>query len=258
MYTATSTISQDPGSEPVHELRSPCTPVVGEPETGAAELHGIAREAAARLREACFQGPWAEAVGRYRDVLAQLDDTGPARAVLLHDLAGLACARGQYLAAGIWARQALACHTDLKSRRYAIDLAGLADALAGQGNAAAAADHYERAIALLVAHDPDDPEIAYARHSLGEARAALGQRDAAAVAYVDSLARQAAIFGESHPKIAGTLSDLAALHADHGEVAEARRLSACAVEMVADLAVMHPIRAGVEALARALAPMASI
>lgn len=122
------------------------------------------------------QSRWSEAEALYRGMLAGLGDADPDRAVLLHDIAALACARGQYLAAAIWARQGLACQADVQSRRYALGLVGLADAVVGQGDAAGAADLYARALALLVRNDADDPEITVVSFRLGVVRSTLPPR----------------------------------------------------------------------------------
>ena len=103
-----------------------------------------------------------------------------------------------------------------------------------------------------MAINPDDPEIAYARHNLGDALAASGEHLEAEAAYHDALTRKRRIFGERHPEIAGTLNNLAALRADQGRWAEARSLSAEAVAMVQDLAPDHPIRVGVLAFSASL------
>lgn len=197
-----------------------------------------------------FQGQWTEAEAQYLQVLAATPEGE--RCVVLHNLAGLAAARGDFAASERWARQALATHRDRRTRRYATDLAGLADALAGQGRSASAAANYRRAIDLLVAINPNDPEIAYARHNLGDALAAAGEHREAEAAYQDALARKRVMFGERHPEIAGTLNNLAALHADQGRMAEARSRSAEAVAAVQDLALDHPIRVGVLAFASSL------
>lgn len=198
-----------------------------------------------------FQGRWDEAEAHYQRALEGLH--GVERLPLLHNLSGLASARGDYVAAERWSRAALEAQGRRRTRQYGTDLAGLGDALAGQGRHGEAARHYTRAIALFQSKDGEDPEIAYALHNRGDVQAALGRGPEAEADYLESLSRKHRIFGDVHPEIAATLSNLAALYLELGRPDEARERSRQALAQVGELPAGHPVRVGVESLARSAA-----
>ena len=201
-------------------------------------------------------GRYAEAQAAYG--LAESIGAG-VTAALLHNLAGLSCSRGDFVAAEGFARRAVEAREDSDDFGIAMDLAGLGDALAGQGRALDAEACYREALELYVAcGQAAHPEVAYAHHNLGDVLAELGRNEEARAAYRDSIARKIGLFGETHPEVAATMNNLAANLADCGYRAQARALSHRAVDIVAaTLEADHPIRLACDALAHALQSSAS-
>lgn len=207
-----------------------------------------------------MQGRLDEAEAQYRS--AALDLAGPGGQLppaLLHNLAGLATARGEHQRAVALITQALAARRaagEEDGAEAAGDLAGLGDALAGLGRHDQAIERYRQALALLRAGGlGDHPEVAFCLHNLGDALAARGRGDdvvEAEACYRDSLARKQAGFGPAHPEVAATVANLALLLAEHGRAAEAPPLLSRALAITAGLEGDHPVRRGCEALAQRL------
>jgi tetratricopeptide (TPR) repeat protein len=210
---------------------------------------GINDKLAGHLDEA---GRWyARAEGCYR---AQELPLPPA---LLHNLAGLACARGEHVEAERHVRAALALRReegDDGSRALGTDLAGLGDALAGQGRFGEAEAAYREALSHYRAHGhASDPEVAYALHNLGDTLAELGRGDDAERAYLEAIERKRVTFGEAHHELAASHANLATLYRDLGRTAAARAHGERAAAIARGaLDADHPVRVGCEEVLRRL------
>lgn len=201
-----------------------------------------------------FAGRYDEAAEAYAwSAQLQRERGEPLGAEHFHNLAGLALARGDAPLAETHARQAVALRSD-DDFGLAMDLCGLADALAEQGRGDEAEPHYRRALELYAQSDrPEHPEVAFALHNLADLLTSLGRLDEAEAAYRESLTRKLATLGPNSPDEAGTRNNLAALLAERGRLAEAREQSALACTIVRDrLAPDHPIRIACESLASSL------
>ncbi|APR86431.1 Kinesin light chain [Minicystis rosea] len=204
-----------------------------------------------------FSGAYEDAEIAYRRALEVRERAGLSpSATLLHNLAGLAAARGDFAAAERDARAALAQRRAAQENVFAVamELCGLGDALAGQARFLEAEVAYREAIALYTGSEQlDHPEVAYALHNLADTLVELGRTGEAEKAYADSLARKVRILGDEHHEVAVTLNNLAALLFEVGrpEEALARSERACAIVRAA-LASDHPVRAGCESLAASL------
>ncbi|MCK6526164.1 tetratricopeptide repeat protein [Myxococcota bacterium] len=201
-----------------------------------------------------LQGRWADAREAYSQAEKAWERAGaPLPATLFHNLAGLACATDDFAAAEVHARAAVEARRG-EGDPFALgtDLAGLGDALAGQGRLPEAVETYREAIQLLGSARPHHPEIAYALHNLGDALADLGKAREAEAAYRDSIQRKVRAFGEEDGEVAASRNNLAALLATAGRREEAKLLSRRAVRAARRLPAGHPVRSGCEALAREL------
>lgn len=170
-----------------------------------------------------------------------------------HNLAGLALARGDARASEVHARRAVALREN-DDFGLAMDLCGLADALAEQARHGEAEPLYRRALTLYASGErTEHPEVAYALHNLADTLAAQGRFDDAQACYRESLARKLATFGPGSPDEAGTRNNLAVLLAEHGRIEEAKVESSLACAVVqARLPPDHPIRVACEELAEQL------
>jgi tetratricopeptide (TPR) repeat protein len=197
-------------------------------------------------------GRYSEAQAFYRQAVSMLERLGESiPPELSHNLAGLAVARGDGVAAEGFARRAIANRpSGQASLALGTDLAGLGDALTTQGRHLEAEASYREALAMYrhTGHD-EHPEVAYALHNLGDVLAALGRSAEAESCYREAIARKMAAFGEMHHEVAASLANLAALCAETGRRVEALEHAERAVAMCAGhVAVDHPVRAGCEAL----------
>lgn len=201
-----------------------------------------------------LQGRHAEAREAYSQAAGAWERAGvPFPATLFHNLAGLACATGDFTTAEGHARAAVeARRSEGDPFALGTDLAGLGDALAGQGRLPEAIETYREAIQLLGASRPHHPEIAYALHNLGDALADQGRAREAEAAYRDAIQRKVGTFGEEDGEVAASRNNLAALLASEGRREEAKLLSRRAVRAARRLPAGHPVRSGCEALAREL------
>lgn len=209
---------------------------------GAWNALGVALRFAARYDDA------AVAYGRAAAIRAAHGEPDPA--VHHHNLSGLASARGDFAAAEVHARAAVARRReDGEGFELATDLCGLGDALAGLGRGVEAEAAYREALALFARTVPDHAEVAYALHNLGDTLADLGRVADAEATYREAIARKTRVLGPSHHELAPTLSNLAHLLERAGRRTEAREASRQAVVIAAVLPADHPIRTGCEALA---------
>lgn len=204
-----------------------------------------------------FAAKYDEARAAYEEAQRRIEQLGlPVPASLFHNLAGLACARDDFAAAETHARRAVAARANEPPDDFGLgtDLCGLGDALLGLGRAAEAESAYREGLACYeragrMAH----PEAAFALHNLGDALVARGRVKEAEETYLRALAAKERLYGEEHHEIAATLSNLAALLAETGRPAEARDRSRRAVAIArAKLPADHPIRTGIETLAKTL------
>lgn len=203
-----------------------------------------------------FQGRLDEAEAAYARARAAIERLGePLPLTLLHNLAGLACARERYGEAEAILRASIATRraTEEDNIGLAMDLCGLGDALAGLGRVREAELSYREALALYARLVPDNPEVAYTLHNLADLLAANGRGDEAEAAYREAITRKASALGEDHHEVAGSLANLAALLAEGGRVEEARTQIRRALAIVRrSLAPDHHVRAACESLAASL------
>ncbi|MCC6525471.1 MAG: tetratricopeptide repeat protein [Polyangiaceae bacterium] len=204
-----------------------------------------------------FAGRFDEAQAAYERSAALFGDSQQgAHPMILHNLAGLASARGDYEGALRFASAAVAERRAEGRREFglATDLCGLGDALAGLERFADADAAYREAIEVFLASErPQHPEVAFALHNHADVLAALGRVDDAERTYQESIARKRRALGDAQFEVGATLNNLAAMLFEHGRVPEARALAREAVHIVqATLERGHPVREGCEALARAI------
>lgn len=206
---------------------------------------GVALRFAARYDEA------AAAYARAAALRAAHGEPDPA--VHHHNLSGLASARGDFAAAEVHARAAVARRReDGDDFELATDLCGLGDALAGLGRLGDAEAAYREALALFARTAPDHAEVAYALHNLADTLADRGRAAEAEATYRDAIARKTRVLGPTHHELAPSLNNLAHLLDRNGRRAEAREASRQAVAIAAALPPDHPVRTGCEALAAEL------
>ncbi|MFI6996226.1 tetratricopeptide repeat protein [Nocardia sp. NPDC050175] len=172
-------------------------------------------------------GAFDRAAHHYARLRRLYDETSatPAEfAALWHNLAGLAHARGDYLAAETHARRAVDTrhsgpHTNPVD--LAQDLAVLAAALAGQDRHGEARTLLREALAICrTARPPRHYEIAVQLHNLAAIEQTLGDTDTAERHYRQALAIKERLLGSDHPEIALLTNNLATLlhqQERHGE-----------------------------------------
>jgi tetratricopeptide (TPR) repeat protein len=202
-----------------------------------------------------FLGRHDEAQIAYDDALRRFEEAQSAPpAALLHNVAGLACARGDFAAAEALARRAIDRRREAEGECFGLaqDVAGLADALASQGRLQEAEALYRNALARLHALAPAHPEVAYLLHNLGDALVDAGRPADAEACYREAIAHKERALGVDHPEVAASQANLAALLSTQGRHGEARALAENAVAITAHLTAAHPIRAGCEAIAARL------
>jgi tetratricopeptide (TPR) repeat protein len=208
-----------------------------------------------------LQGRYALAKDSYQEAVALCEQGGMALPLaLVHNLAGLACAMGDYERAvglsemGIAAL--LGCDGSEGPKQQlalASELAGLADAQSGLGLLTAAANNYREALNLYSASGRErHPEVAYALHNLADALAQLGDAEEAQCCYREAISKKEAAFGAFHPEVAASLNNLAALLWTVGQPEAALAASGRALAIVDGLDPDHFIRQGCEQLAAQL------
>ncbi len=167
-----------------------------------------------------------EAEDLYRESLASLQGTLGADhsevAAVLHNLAGLAHARGDYRTAERLGRQGLAIRvTALGDDHLAVatDRAALAPILDGLDRQDEAEKLLRQALATFErVLGGDHYEVAVARHNLAAIDHRRGRLDRAAAGYRRSLHIRATVLGDDHPELATTLVNLGVLEREQGHL----------------------------------------
>jgi len=210
----------------------------GKELAGALNLLGAAAK---------FSGRFDLAEGAYARALSIIEAAGPDEllATLLHNIGGLAHARGRFVDGLAPARRGLAVREAIPGpddSSIGLDCAALAALLEGAGDLAEAERLYRRAITLL---DPDPStarEAALARAGLGSVCQTQQRYAEADQHYHAALAQFTAAAGPDHPQLGQILNNLATLHRRRGEDTDARRLLARAHELLRrTLGPEHPI-----------------
>jgi tetratricopeptide (TPR) repeat protein len=204
-----------------------------------------------------FAGRLDAAAEAYAEALAHHDAHSPddpaGRATILHNVAGLAHARGDVAAGEAAIRAAIALREAAGDAGpgLALDLGLLAALLDEAGRTDDALAVYDRAEAAIeAAFPPDHPERAYVAHNRGDALAAADRWAEAEAAYRVALARKETVFEADHPEAALTRARLAVAVAEQGRHAEAEALAVKALAAArARLPADHPFRRTIEEIA---------
>jgi tetratricopeptide (TPR) repeat protein len=180
-------------------------------------------------------------------------------ATLLHNLGGLAHARGDYAAAEAPARRAVDIRQALLGINHptvAADRAALAAILDALGQHEDAEALLEDALRTFErTYGPDHYEVAITANNLAAIAQRSGDLDNARTLYERALTVKRRILGDKHPDVAITLNNLAAVQLDLGHPEEATPMLLFAVEVFeANLAPAHPaLAAALDNLAEARA-----
>ncbi len=194
-----------------------------------------------------FSGRFDLAQTAYTRALPIAEAAGPGHllATVLHNIGGLAHARGQFTDGIGAARRGLAIRERVAGADHVtvgLDCAALAALLEGAGDEGDADRLYRRALAIL---DPDPTvgrEAALARNGLGSICQSQGRFDEAERHYRAAQAQFTTAAGSEHPQLGHILNNLATLHRRRGEDNEARRLLAHAHDLlVRTLGPDHPV-----------------
>jgi len=171
--------------------------------------HGPARAAAAANALGILEkdlGRLAEAEQRYLEAESHLTaDQSPdnaLRAALAHNLAGLAHARGQFLAAEAHARRALTLHaSNCDPSALLADRGVLLAVLVGQGRLIEAEQLAQELIQCWSRLcGPRHYEVAHARHHLATVLVRRGAREQAAEECRQAVAIFSSLLGDDHPE----------------------------------------------------------
>jgi tetratricopeptide (TPR) repeat protein len=184
-----------------------------------------------------YTGRWPEAARLYRDALAILEAAFGPRDVhlapVLHNLGGLAHARGRFAQGIVHARRGLAIRERALGRddvRVAMDAGALGALLLGQGKHAQAERQCRRALAIFErVHRPGHVEIAVVCNNLGAIADARDRSDEARTFYRRALRIKLRVLGPAHPDVAITWNNLAVVADKLGRPAAARVLYARAL-----------------------------
>ncbi len=198
-----------------------------------------------------FSGRFDVAEAAYARALPIAEAEGPGQllATVLHNIGGLAHARGQFADGidparrGLQIRQTLPGVDDVT---IGLDCAALAALLEGAGDDSGAEQLYRRALAILDRDPATGREAALARNGLGSVCQSQERLEEAEQHYRAALAQFTAAAGPNHPQLGHILNNLATLHRRRGEDDEARRLLAHAHELLLQtLGPDHPVTMGV-------------
>jgi tetratricopeptide (TPR) repeat protein len=195
-------------------------------------------------------GRYDEAAALYRDVLSQvLARFGPnssAAATCYHNLAGLAHARGDYLAAEPLARHAgrlrirrLGAH----HRDVAADLAVLAAVLLGEHRLDEAERAYRQALGIHNrVFDSEHYEVAVVLNGLATIEVERGRRPVQAEPlYRRALTIKERVLGPEHPEIGVLLNNLAVMHRKAGQLDAAVFTAQKKRPIIADVAIAREL-----------------
>jgi tetratricopeptide (TPR) repeat protein len=168
--------------------------------------------AAKELGEFGFAGRWYARVDR----IHRLAGAAPAdAAALAHNQAGLAYARGRWLAAERHARRAVELRRRVPGTTaltLAPDLAVLAAAVAGQDRSEQARELFGRALAAYrAAQPPRRYEIAVQLHGLASVEQSAGRLAQAERLYREALGIKERLLGAGHPEVAVLTNNLGTL-----------------------------------------------
>jgi tetratricopeptide (TPR) repeat protein len=215
----------------------------------AAMLLGVACKHAGRFDEA------ARAYARV-DALAG-DRASEVRAALLHNLGGLAHARGRFAQGERLARRGLAMREALLGGQHlavAEDLAALAPLLDARGRDREAASAFRRALRLLVRWlGPGHAEVGLLTANLAALEHRRGRHRQAERGYREALRILRQRLGAAHPQLALTMHNFALLQLARGRRAAALRLATTAQALAsAALGSLHPEARGLRASVRAI------
>lgn len=198
-----------------------------------------------------FLGRYGEAERVYRralPIIEAADPESPDVATLLHNLGGLAHARGDFEAGEPLSRRSVELRTASLGADHpttAADRAAWGALLEGLGRLDEAEAAYREALAVFERRlGPDSIEVAFTLASLGSVLHSRGEHTASEAAYRRAIAIRERTLGSSHPDLAVVLHNLGMLlaeSADPERQAEAAKLADRAAAMFeATLGPEHP------------------
>ncbi len=194
-----------------------------------------------------FAGWFAAAERAYRAAAAMAEGRGweALECALLHNLGGLAHARGRFEAAEVYARRGYARRVALEGEGAPAaleDLGALAAIVADRGRLAEAEAMLRGLLARFEARlGPRHVEVAVVLHNLGAVLAGEGRHGEAEGFYRRALAIQRVRLGASHPEVALTAHNLAAVLDASGRGREALALHRRALSVARrTLGARHP------------------
>ena len=176
-----------------------------------------------------YQGRYGEAAAFYRRALRLLGRRAnyEARAILHHNLGGVAHARGRYAAGEADGRRAVALREAALGPHHvdvAADVAALAALVEGVGRLDEAAALYQRALSVFRRRlGPRHSEVGLSLAGLAWVRKRQGDLAAADRLYRRSLAILEPVFGRGHTDVALTLANWASVLRQSGDERRARR-----------------------------------
>ena len=205
---------------------------------GALNLVGVAAKFAGRFQSA--EAAYARALP-----IAEAAGPGDLLATLLHNVGGLAHARGRPADGIAAARRGLRIREQISGADDAtvgLDCAALAALLDDAGENAEAETLYRRALPLLNRDPTTARQAALARNGLGSICQSQERLDEAEQHYRAALTQFQTAAGPDHPQIAHILNNLATLHRRRGHDNQARQLLARAQDvLLRTLGSAHPL-----------------
>ncbi len=178
-------------------------------------------------------------------IVAEAAGPGPLLATVLHNVGGLAHARGRFADGIPPARRGLAIRetmADADDVPIGLDCAALAALLEGAGEGVEAEQLYRRALRTLDSDPVTGREAALARNGVGSVCQSQERLDEAEQHYCMALVQFEAAAGTEHPQVGHILNNLATLHRRRGHDDEARRLLHRAHNVLLQtLGAMHPV-----------------
>lgn len=196
-----------------------------------------------------YRGDFDEAGSAYRRALGIVNERGSdqvaLRASLLHNIAGLAHARGEAVAAESVAREGIALRTSSAATNpleLAADRAALAAILVDLRQPDEARDLLTEVIAVFEqSYGPEHYEVAVALHNLGSLEHRSGDYEAAAATLDRAAKIKRLALGSDHPDLAVTLHNLACAQTELGQVRDATESLREAITLLTDVVASdHP------------------